>query len=579
VGNHRTVAFDEPKTTPDQRGSTAKGATVASLITTGMAMPIAALFGLSYATDSHLAGISPMAATSIFIDGTKDIIPTNDPQGDDRMKGALKGAYDQGHVYKSEKEVGGNYYVSYPRSFGVLTGLGDPMYDESRGLAKEAAIEAIIDARTQNGADDPIYVIGFSQGANAASDVLQEVKKRGVPTDNVTFVLLGNGARNDGGLWARLPAGVYVPFIGLSFGASTNPDPNGPNVIQISKQYDGASDVPKYVMNPLAWANTVMGFMSVHNGYYDDVDISDLDVDGDGKITDAEIAAQQVKDPGKYIITKNGNITDIVIRNKVGELPLTQPLLAMGVPREVVEALDPLLRAIIETGYDRPVDGGVYPSKPVLLDGMPGISQWITDFKAIAAGMKETEEKLDDLNEANLMQAKVAEDTADTNAFAALPPETPAPAGRHAWSPAPGNALAKQQSPATYYTGASSVSLPVTLAPTPASVPPAAPPVQPAVPLGAAGDEEGTPATNAPQLGPNRFVTGVSKAIQGTLGSVKSVVGAVLPKPRKTTTNTTAPTTGNDDAGAPESSTGGGTDTQGTGSDSGSSSNSEPSTP
>ena len=79
---------------------------------------------------------------------------------------------------------------------------------------------------------------------------------------DVTFVMLGNGARNDGGLWARLPAGVYVPFLGLSFGASTNPthadsnDPNAPNVILITKQYDGAADVPKYVlMNPVAALN------------------------------------------------------------------------------------------------------------------------------------------------------------------------------------------------------------------------------------------------------------------------------------------------------------------------------------
>jgi hypothetical protein len=538
VGNHRAVVFDQTKTTRDQRGSTAKGATVASLITTGMAMPIAALFGLSYATDSHLAGIAPMAATSIFIDGTKDIIPTNDPQGEDRMKGALNGLYDQGHAYKSEKEIGGNYYVSYPRSFGVLTGLSDPMYDESRGLAKEAAIKAIIDARTQNGVDDPIYVVGFSQGANAASDVLQEVKKRGVPTENVTFVLVGNGARNDGGLWARLPAGVYVPFIGLSFGASTNPDPLGPKVIQISKQYDGASDVPKYVMNPLAWANTVMGFMSVHNGYYDDVDISDLDTDKNGEITDAEITAQQIKDPDKYIITKNGNITDIVIRNKVGDLPLTQPLLAMGVPREVVEALDPMLRAIIETAYDRPVDGGVYPSKPVLLDGMPGIDQWITDFKAIAAGMKQTEEKLDDLNQANLMQAKVAEDATAASTFAAPPAETPAP------TPTSGAAAGKKvfvHPAGPSYTPPPTQNYVTVPTATAAPIPPPPATTAPA-PLGTTGVEGGVAVTDpaAPAPAP-KFVSGIPKAIQGTVGVVKGVVGAFIPK-RKTTT-TPAPST------------------------------------
>ena len=62
----------------------------APYVTTALAMEIAALFGFAYMTDSHLPGISPLAATSIFIDGTKDILPTDDSQAADRMTGALR---------------------------------------------------------------------------------------------------------------------------------------------------------------------------------------------------------------------------------------------------------------------------------------------------------------------------------------------------------------------------------------------------------------------------------------------------------------------------------------------------------
>jgi hypothetical protein len=79
-------------------------------------------------------------------------------------------------------------------------------------------------------------------------------------------------------------------------------------------------------------------------------------------------------------------------------VPLTQPLLAMGVPQEVVTALDPLLRAIIETAYDRPANGGTYSATPVTLQLMPGPSQWATDIHAIAAGLAQTSAALAALN-------------------------------------------------------------------------------------------------------------------------------------------------------------------------------------
>ena len=184
----------------------------------------------------------------------------------------------------------------------------------ARGSATNNTIAAIKQAQADPTTKcDGIYVVGYSQGANAQSDVIAKIQADNAALDctsthvcqstdpnapnynpnyvdlsNVTFVMLGNGARNDGGLWARLPAGVYVPFLGLDFGASTNPvtppdpnDPNAPKILLVTKQYDGAADWPKYVLiNPSPAANAAMGFMYVHNGYYQDVDI-DLNADLD----------------------------------------------------------------------------------------------------------------------------------------------------------------------------------------------------------------------------------------------------------------------------------------------------------
>ncbi len=148
----------------------------APYVTTALAMEIVALFGFAYMTDSHLPGISPLAATSIFIDGTKDILPTDDSQAADRMKDALSGKYNQDLDADPNSK---NKYVTYSRDFGILTGgVG---YDESRAEATTNTLAAIQQARADNPctmadcSDSPIYVVGYSQGANASSDVLAQI--------------------------------------------------------------------------------------------------------------------------------------------------------------------------------------------------------------------------------------------------------------------------------------------------------------------------------------------------------------------------------------------------------------------
>lgn len=548
---------------------------VTSYVTTGVALQLASLCGFVYAVDHNAPMTRLLAATSIFIDGTKDIIPTGNSQDPDRMKGTLTGTLNQGHDYVSAPGVGGNVYVDYPRSFGVLTGLADPTYDASKVLATQNTITAIKDARNQN-PGDPIYVVGYSQGANAASDAIAQLEAEGYDTSDITFVLVGNGARNDGGLWARLPAAVYVPLIGLSFGASNNPVAGGPDIIQISKQYDGASDVPKYVLNPVAWANTVLGFVYVHNGYYQDVD---FDLNNDTKI-DAEDVAMAQADPDHYIVTKNGNITDVVIRNPVGQLPLTRPLLDMGVPQELVDALDPLLRAVIETAYVRVPNGGTYAAEPVHLQLMPGLSQWGTDAGAIAEGLQETMQRLAALNLTNPVTTlnvsqSIAPPTGTNVARFNAPPAVDPPKGDilQESGSQDSTTLTDKTDPVAPVDTPDPVAATGTVEhSTPSSVPNTPPTpvkeVQRNIVRGPIGGSPNMPGLKAVRTAVNGFVTKTDTAIRGALG---------LP-PRNSTSPAPGPSGSGTESGATDPGTGtsgtapgAGTDGAGSGSETGSS--------
>lgn len=362
----------------------------------------AALFGFAYAAGSHAPSVG-LLATTIFIEGTRDIYPTGEPeQGWDRMKDSLNGAYTQNgqnvqYDGTGTFPLGSNVFIDYSRAMGALTGVGDPLYDASKAEATERTIKAIKTARAQN-ENEEIVVVGFSQGSGAATDAIEQLEKEGYNTSGITFVLTGNGTRNNGGFWAGLPPGVYVPVLGISFGDATIP--GNTKIIQVSKQYDGVSDSPKYMFNLVAGANAILGQYYQHNDYYRDVE---LDYDGNGKVEQADFDLMEKEGYAEVTYSKETMkdaegkdvpvVTDVLILNKKGQLPLLQPLRDMGVPAALVDSLEPFFRAIIETGYDRPTDD-VYPSKPVMFHILPGPHQWADDAHAIGEGLHDTSEQL-----------------------------------------------------------------------------------------------------------------------------------------------------------------------------------------
>ena len=256
-----------------------------------------------------------------------------------------------------------NQPEQYPGTLGLIDGPTAPTGDQSVNMG-QAAIHDQINQQINNG-NTPVTVVGYSEGAVAASHEVSVWQ----PTDPVAFVLIGDPERPDGGILARMPAGTYIPVLGITGGNAT--PSNGAPVVMVTQQYDGIADAPVYVLNLAADANALLGAYYLHgNGNYFDVDPNA---------------------PGNIVTTSpDGNMTDILVPAAPGALPLFIPLAQAGVPQPILVALDPAVRAIIETGYDRTSD----PSQQVRFALLPPASAWAADAQAVSAGFALTAQEL-----------------------------------------------------------------------------------------------------------------------------------------------------------------------------------------
>lgn len=125
-------------------------------------------------------------------------------------------------------------------------------------------------------------------------------------------MLIGNPGRKYGGGHVRL--GEVTP--------ETEYD-----VIDVSRQYDRASDWPDHPMNLLAFLNASAGLTNIHINY-DEVDIYD---------------------PANYV-WKEGNTTYVFIPTE--NIPLLEPLRKLGLT-ELADRLNGPLKERIEKAYDR----------------------------------------------------------------------------------------------------------------------------------------------------------------------------------------------------------------------------------
>ena len=280
--------------------------------------------------------------------------------------------------------------VPYPASvgwMGVIAGgflRGEfyyPTAQESIRQGHETLNGYIKDVRTA----DPtatITVVSLSQGSIVTSASALALQAEGFDTTGVRFVAAGNPTRANGGMAARLPFHFEIPGLFSAGGddITSNPPPtDGAEYVLVTNQYDPFADVPLYLANPVALANWALSFVvgGVNAPFFVGFGPHTYDYTG----LDPENPAAT---PGA-IVKSYGNQTDVLLPAPVGYLPITA-LFRGIVPQSLIDAVDPFLRSIIETAYDR--DRNVDQRSTFQL--VPPKSRWESDIQSVATGFDQT---------------------------------------------------------------------------------------------------------------------------------------------------------------------------------------------
>ncbi|MEX0581147.1 MAG: PE-PPE domain-containing protein [Mycobacterium sp.] len=236
--------------------------------------------------------------------------------------------------------------VYTPAQLPPFTGFADMTYDDSvgegrvnldnciRGNTCVVTLPPHTSTGTQSLTDTSYVVGGISQGAVIAGVQKSHLIAEPVAGRTVSFVLLANPNRPNGGLLERF-VGAYIPVLGISFNGATptNSPQSAPlTTVDITRQYDGYSDVPTNPLNLLADLNALMGAALLHDRY--------LDVDSPA------LLQGQYRDTTYYLAPTR-------------LLPLLSPVAAVpviGMP--IAQLLDAPLRVLVEAGYDRTINPG-----------------------------------------------------------------------------------------------------------------------------------------------------------------------------------------------------------------------------
>lgn len=182
---------------------------------------------------------------------------------------------------------------------------------------------------------DQLVAFGYSSSANVmVREMRQLINQPGGPsaTDTLSFFLMGNPNRPNGGIMQRFP-GLYIPLLDIRLDGSTPVD-TPYQVTDISWEYDTASDFPNYPINLLADLNTLIAGPLLHGNYYP------ADFNG----------------PRAFPDTTIGNITYITL--KPPHLPLLMPLYLIGFPKALLDLVEPTLTVLVDWGYNRNIGPG-----------------------------------------------------------------------------------------------------------------------------------------------------------------------------------------------------------------------------
>lgn len=278
------------------------------------------------------------------------------------------------------------YLVPYPASFWPVTPPGyifSPTFDQSVATG----VQNLETLRPVSSTEPNDVVWGYSQGATVVTQYKRDYNAAypgsGLTPVPPTFVLVANPNRPNGGILERGVALGTIPILGVTFSGATPTQTSGvpncncandPNAqitsYDVARQYDGVADAPVNPLNVVADANAIMGFAYLH-GNYPNINPSGPNLINQGTYGDTQY----------YMIATY-------------PLPLLMPLESIpviGYP--LADTLDPPLRVIVESAYDRSTSPGVptpfnplYFPNPVtfgtnLVTAIPvGLDNGISDF-------------------------------------------------------------------------------------------------------------------------------------------------------------------------------------------------------
>ena len=213
--------------------------------------------------------------------------------------------------------------------------------DSDRAIA-DGVEQANIGVREVNG---KVVVIGESMGSMVASRLAVELAGSAAApsTDDIRFVLI---APPEAGVAEYFKEGTYIPI--LNYRISRVPESRYHTTIVIG-EYDGWADPPDRPWNVVSLANAVLGIAFVHGPPIAAADPADVP-------------------PENTVIRTNSQGGTVVTHFVPTEdLPLTQPLRIVGIPDQIVDMADQVLRPIVDAGYVRHDEPG--DLRPYFADG------------------------------------------------------------------------------------------------------------------------------------------------------------------------------------------------------------------
>ncbi|CRZ18547.1 PE-PPE domain-containing protein [Mycolicibacterium neworleansense] len=282
-------------------------------------LPASFLGGMALATVAALAATQPVTAVqlSALIIGSSSTNPSGAGVAD-----FYGGLYRQGQ----DEPVVANFFTG---PFGIYRAIQD------------------------NSGDDDDVVLSSGWGAANASLLLTYGKLTHDPvvTQPSLYVLDNNVASPNGGFGTRLP---FFAVIGVN-PIPTPTDPGVP-VVNVVYEYDINSNIPAYLWNAPAMANSLMAYLDRRL----DQDSLDFPVDAEGNVRDCDAACRETLESGGTVVRETADGT--VRISKVGDttyvgyestnLPLVSPLRTLGEPGNLLaDAATPALRAVVDYGY------------------------------------------------------------------------------------------------------------------------------------------------------------------------------------------------------------------------------------